>query len=211
MAGPAGFTKASAERTLVVDDDPGINRRVTALLGGEKMEVASAAISAEALDAPRRDPRDLVLVDASPADVGAEIRSRSPDAAVILMTGLGTQGAAAKVLRLGAEYDLHQLFAGHDFRAIVRGIMERIRRIFPPGEVFLPALLSPAELGSSTGAELGDSGRPLGSDLRVYARPDELAVGDVGLRRVCPLANCPAPERMGDSRITWIIEKQFES
>lgn len=81
----------NAARILIVDDDPGILRAVSRVLGRQH-RVSTASTGAEALDEAARARPDLAIVDIRlPEMTGFEVtralKSSLPDIDVILMTG----------------------------------------------------------------------------------------------------------------------------
>ncbi|QDV35743.1 PP2C family protein-serine/threonine phosphatase [Tautonia plasticadhaerens] len=81
----------NAARILIVDDDPGILRAVSRVLG-RRHRVSTASTGAEALDEAARQRPDLAIVDIRlPEMTGFEVtralKSTLPDVDVILMTG----------------------------------------------------------------------------------------------------------------------------
>jgi CheY-like chemotaxis protein len=103
---PSNSAPANGRSVLVVDDEPMIRRVAHLALGTFGYEVAEAEDVAAAVDAVgrARPPFDLVLIDLTmPGGDGAKaipsIRHLSPQTRIVLMSGVGTQDAAA----LGAD------------------------------------------------------------------------------------------------------------
>ncbi len=95
------------ERILIVDDEQGIRRSLTGILGDEGFATADAADGEKALAAVREAAPDLVLLDvAMPGRDGIEVleelRRSWPDLPVVVMSGHGTIETAVKATQLGA-------------------------------------------------------------------------------------------------------------
>jgi len=92
---------------LVVDDEPVLLRQLARSLGGEGHEVRTAMTGAEAIEAARACPPDLVLLDLrlpdrSGLDVLRELRGLDPELPVVLMTAHGSVRDAVHAMREGA-------------------------------------------------------------------------------------------------------------
>ena len=99
----------SGEKLLLVDDDPLIRRSLGEVLRREGYEVFEAATGAEGLSMLGTAGPDLVITDFNMPEVDGmqllrEIRARSPDLPVILITGYGTVEQAVEAMKAGA-YD----------------------------------------------------------------------------------------------------------
>ena len=95
------------------------------LLKKEGLDVRSAGSRAEAADALRRGPVDLVLTDVKlPDGDGLEIlrhvKAASPETAVIVMTAYGTTETAVAARKLGAEAYILKPFDVDELRIVVR-------------------------------------------------------------------------------------------
>jgi CheY-like chemotaxis protein len=94
-------------RVLVVDDDASIRDMLDMALAGEGYEVVVAIDGAAALDAARRSPPDVVLLDVKMPNVdGAEFVRRyraepGAHAPIVLITA--TTAAAERAAELGTE------------------------------------------------------------------------------------------------------------
>lgn len=94
-------------RVLLVDDESGIRRVLETLIRDFGYEVQSAAGAAEALDLFTAHPFPLVVSDIRMPGMDGlallqRVRSQSPDAQVIMITGHGDMDIAIDCLRLGA-------------------------------------------------------------------------------------------------------------
>jgi DNA-binding NtrC family response regulator len=98
---------AGLGRILVVDDDPGIRDLLAEYFTSEGYTATTAVDGSEALEALRRDPRMLVLLDVglpgmSGVEVLQHIRQDHPGASVIMITGNQDLELARRAVGLGA-------------------------------------------------------------------------------------------------------------
>jgi DNA-binding NtrC family response regulator len=96
-------------KILVVDDEEIVRRSYRRLLDEARCSAQTAADGSEALDAMRREPFDVVLLDlrmpgADGMSVLRSIREQWPAAEVVIITGQPTLETAKEAVRLGA-YD----------------------------------------------------------------------------------------------------------
>lgn len=94
---------------LVVDDDPGIVRGLTRVLGGLGAQVTGVASLREARllladSQPQAMLADLQLKDGCGLDLLPDYLSRSPDGAFYMITGHGSVSNAVEALRQGARH-----------------------------------------------------------------------------------------------------------
>ncbi|HOY64645.1 MAG TPA: response regulator, partial [bacterium] len=92
---------------LIVDDDIQLRNSFEKLLANEGYEVRTAATGEEGVEAVKKDPPDLVIMDVRmPGMSGLEafkmIRDRDPKQTVIVMTAFGTTETAIEATRMGA-------------------------------------------------------------------------------------------------------------
>jgi len=114
-------------RALVVDDEPGIRRFARMLLEetGFEVEVASDGDEAVAMLRDESGVPDLIVLDLtmprkSGIEVLSEIRSRSADVPVVLMSGF-TEGEVASVLESDARtYFLQKPFTAESLEDVIR-------------------------------------------------------------------------------------------
>lgn len=97
----------TAETILLVDDEEDIRDVLSIFLTDMGYRVVTAASGAEALDAFDRQPAPIVLSDIKMPgmdgiDLLEEIKSRSPDTEVIMITGHGDMDLAVKSLKRDA-------------------------------------------------------------------------------------------------------------
>lgn len=98
-----------ARRILIIDDDELVLRSCERVLGGEGYELKTAMRGDVALQLLQEEDFDVVLTDLrlpdiSGMDILKELKSRSPDTEVIIMTAFGTIEKAVEAVKLGA-YD----------------------------------------------------------------------------------------------------------
>jgi CheY-like chemotaxis protein len=129
IASPAGA--APVRRILVVDDDPDINRLLRARLSARGFAVESAGDGEEALAILGESAPDLIFLDVSMPGIDgltvlAEIRARSLDLAVIMMTAFGSETVAIEALRRGADDYLRKPFDRAEFGATLDRTVQRL-------------------------------------------------------------------------------------
>jgi NtrC-family two-component system response regulator AlgB len=101
------MSTAALVRTLVIDDEESIRRMLRLCLESAGHAVQLASTADAGLDAARRSPPDLVLLDLrlgdrSGLDVLRALRQEAPGARVVLMTAYATIDSAVEAMRLGA-------------------------------------------------------------------------------------------------------------
>lgn len=133
VAAPDDTSRTRLRRILVVDDEPMVREVVTGYLEREGFEVEVAADGRAALDALRRRPPDLVILDLMlPAVGGLDILrglrqvSRLP---VIVLTARTDEGDRVLGLELGADDYVVKPFSPRELVARVRSVL---RRADPP-------------------------------------------------------------------------------
>lgn len=97
-----------ARRVLIIDDDPSLAEALAGLLVHAGYKVSTADTSASALEAVRRDPTDLALLDLrlgqeSGLGLLPQLKAVRPEMSVIMITGMGTIEDAVEAMRLGAD------------------------------------------------------------------------------------------------------------
>jgi two-component system, NtrC family, response regulator PilR len=103
----AGFCGEAVKKILVVDDEPGILRLVTALLHNSGYVVSQADNGDAAKDLIGSGEYDLMISDIEMRPVsGIELlqfaREQKPSMPVLMITGYGDTGTAVEALKLGA-------------------------------------------------------------------------------------------------------------
>ena len=116
---------------LVVDDEPIILKSIEAMLRADGYEVGLARTAEEALEKTTEQTFDLVLTDVampgmSGIDLLKEIRSKTPDTVVVVITGYGNIEDAVTCTKLGAYDYLTKPLNDVDVRlAIERSLEQR--------------------------------------------------------------------------------------
>lgn len=122
---------AVAHRALVVDDDSDICELIVTVLEDAGLEVSTAASGAEALEAARRLPPDLVTLDLTLPDMDGtevcrELRAFS-DAYVVMITGRDSEIDRLVGLEVGADDYLSKPFSPRELRARAAALLRRPR------------------------------------------------------------------------------------
>jgi two-component system response regulator PilR (NtrC family) len=120
------------KRILIVDDEQSMREMLAILLKKEGLDVRSAGSRAEAAEALRHGPVDVVLTDVKlPDGDGLEIlrhvKAASPETAVVVMTAYGTAEMAVAARKLGAEAYILKPFDVDELRIVVRDTLANRR------------------------------------------------------------------------------------
>ena len=114
---------------LVVDDDPNISRLEQLYLEKEGYEVRVAADGNDAIEAFRKLPPDMVLLDVMlPGADGYEVLKtvrKSSEIPVIMVTARGETFDKVLCLELGADDYITKPFDGKEMTARVRAVLRR--------------------------------------------------------------------------------------
>jgi two-component system response regulator RegX3 len=118
-----------AANILVVDDDPGVLDVVAFMLRREGFEVDEEKDGAAALDAARKRPYDIVILDVmlpgmSGTDVCRELRSES-DVPILMLTARDAEIDRVLGLELGADDYVTKPFSAAELLSRVRAILRR--------------------------------------------------------------------------------------
>jgi two-component system response regulator RegX3 len=118
-----------APNILVVDDDPGVLDVVAFMLRREGFEVDEEKDGAAALDAARKRPYDIVILDVmlpglSGTDVCRELRSES-DVPILMLTARDAEIDRVLGLELGADDYVTKPFSAAELLSRVRAILRR--------------------------------------------------------------------------------------
>jgi len=118
-----------AKRVLIADDEPNIVISLEFLMSQAGFEVASVNNGAAALDAIRRRPPDVLLLDVMlPVCDGFEVCQtirQDPSLAglkIVMLTAKGRDTEVAKGLALGADAYVTKPFATKDLLQTVRNL-----------------------------------------------------------------------------------------
>ena len=95
-------------KVLLADDEQAFRETFSSVLMDEEFEVTAACDGLEAIDAIRKEPYDVVVLDiqmpgADGIKVLREIMSLRPDTRVIMVTAFGTVEMAVEAIKLGAS------------------------------------------------------------------------------------------------------------
>jgi DNA-binding response OmpR family regulator len=124
-----------AAKIIIVDDEPHIRFFLEKVLRNDGHAVVSAESGEEALKKIATEEFDLALLDLrlgtlSGMEVLSEIRRRSPDTAVIVLTGYASLETAVEALRQGAHDYLFKPCKTVELRESIRtGLLKRHREI----------------------------------------------------------------------------------
>src|SRR5215469_15310377 len=127
---PAGTTSSGS--VLIIDDEAAIRESLETLLEFEGYSVAAAGTGEEGLALLAEDPFDLVLLDFALPDrngleILADIRSRDPLQAVIMITAYGTVDNAVRAMQNGATNFIQKPWDNEKLLADVRAAVARRR------------------------------------------------------------------------------------
>ncbi len=121
-------------RVLVVDDEPGIRQSLQGVLEDEEFLVDTAVSGEACLDALRREPYDIVLLDVwLPGIDGMEVLSRIQEIpfperpGVVMISGHGTIETAVKATKLGAFDFIEKPLTAEKVCVIVRNAFQQRR------------------------------------------------------------------------------------
>ena len=127
-------TRTSAERILVVDDEPDIVALVAYHLAKSGYSVSTATSGTEGLAVARRDKPALIVLDLmlpglSGLEVMAELRGDSETAriAVLMLTARREESDRIKGLTVGADDYLTKPFSPQELVLRVAAILRRVR------------------------------------------------------------------------------------
>ena len=118
-------------RILLVEDEATISEPLAESLGRDGFEAEVAATLADAREAIRREPPDLVLLDVmlpdgDGRDLAREIRQGS-DVPIVMLTARGEEIDRVLGLELGADDYVVKPFSSRELTARIRAIMRRGR------------------------------------------------------------------------------------
>jgi len=121
----------SADRILLIDDDPILLRVSAEVLHRQGHEIVTAGSGQEGLRLLEQQPfaaaiLDIVLPDTDGLTVLKAIKATDPDVVVLLVTGYASLDTAIEALRCGAYDYLRKPFANADLvRIVQRGLEQR--------------------------------------------------------------------------------------
>jgi DNA-binding NtrC family response regulator len=117
---------------LVVDDEELLARSCVQILGAEGYQVASEPRGKSALEAVRRQPPDIVLVDVMLPDMDGlevlkEIRKILPDSLVIMITGFATVNSSVEAIQAGAYDYIPKPFTATQLRILIGRAAQQVQ------------------------------------------------------------------------------------
>ena len=125
-------------RVLVVDDEADIRLGLSRLAASVGAQVAEAENGAVALELIERNGADVVLTDLmmpcmSGAELLVEIKRRTPETEVVILTGYGTVQSAVQCLQSGAAHFLTKPFNNEEVTRLVERLGRQVlaRRAVP--------------------------------------------------------------------------------
>ncbi|MEV2215389.1 response regulator transcription factor [Streptomyces sp. NPDC050997] len=123
---------STADRVLVIDDDPGIRRLLISALGFAGFEVDVAGDLTEALEQVARRPPDVIVLDVMlPGADGFEIlqllRQRAIDVPVLFLTARDAIEDRVRGLRLGGDDYVTKPFSVVEVGARLQALLRRAR------------------------------------------------------------------------------------
>ena len=131
MAADSQKTKA---RILVVDDEQHVRRVLEVMLTRQGYEVQTAAGGGEALAAHQAEVFDLTILDLRMPDMDglevlAAIRSKDPDASVVMITAYASVETALNAMKNGAVDYIGKPFKEDEILLVVEKALERARML----------------------------------------------------------------------------------
>jgi two-component system nitrogen regulation response regulator NtrX len=114
---------------LIVDDEGNIRRMLRALLESEGYSVREAGTGEEGLEAARREPPEVVLLDLmlpgmSGLDALSQLAEAAPGVPVVMMSGRATLSDAVEATRRGAFHFIEKPLTPEAVLITLRGAME---------------------------------------------------------------------------------------
>ncbi len=121
--------KGAPVRILVVDDDAGLLRTLSSLLGACGYDVITAAAGLEALDTLRREKVDLVVLDLTLPDIdGVEVCARlrtTSSVPVLVLSVRGGEDDKIRALDTGADDYVTKPFSASVLVARIAALLRR--------------------------------------------------------------------------------------
>jgi nitrogen regulation protein NR(I) len=123
-------------RLLIIDDEPNLQYSLVKSLSSETLEVATAGTARQGIEAVRRQPPDVVILDVRLPDLTGieafdEIRRIDPRLPVIIITAFSTADTAIEAMKRGAFEYLLKPVDFHHLRELVNKAIElsRLRHV----------------------------------------------------------------------------------
>jgi DNA-binding NtrC family response regulator len=126
--------KESSGTILVVDDDAVARQLLADALRKDGYDVEIAAGGAEAIALGREKRFDVVLTDIKMGEIDGlavlrDIRQRSPETAIVLLTAFGSMDGAVEAIKQGAYDYLAKPFKKEEIRLVVRRSIDHSRLV----------------------------------------------------------------------------------
>ncbi len=133
-AGLDPFGSSAVPRCLVVDDEPRLRQILVRVMRADGFIVDEASNGYEAIGQMELHPATLILTDIEMPKMDGfsllrELRSRWPDAAVMMISGNGDVQTAVSCLSVGALDYLTKPFHLEEVRARITSVLERRRLV----------------------------------------------------------------------------------
>ncbi len=133
-AGLDPFASSAIPRCLVVDDEPRLRQILVRVMRADGFIVDEASNGYEAITQMEAHPSTLILTDIEMPKMDGfsllrELRSRWPDAAVMMISGNGDVQTAVSCLSVGALDYLTKPFHLEEVRARITSVLERRRLV----------------------------------------------------------------------------------
>jgi two-component system response regulator AtoC len=149
-------TKSSERRAriLVVDDEEGVRTFIAESLERDDHEVVQAADGAEALQAAREEPFDVVITDLRMPKMDGmslvrALRTEQPDVELVVLTAFGDVGTAVEAMKLGVfDYLQKPLSGPAAVRDLVRNALSRRHALGAPARDETPPTKSKLTFGA---------------------------------------------------------------
>ncbi len=125
--------KGKAIRVLVVDDEPSMRRSICLSLAARGYAVSEARNGEEAIIEIRENRADVVLLDINMPGIGGieacrQIRSSSPDTAIVMVTVRDSEDDTVTSLEAGADDYITKPFRSRELIARVAAVTRRSLR-----------------------------------------------------------------------------------
>ncbi len=147
-------------KILVCDDEPGIRRTLSQILGDEGYEVETVGLGQQAAARTLEDGIDAVFLDVWLPDLDGllvldRIRAARPDLPVVIISGHGTVETAVQAVQRGADDFLEKPLSLERVLLTLEKAIER-RRLFEERDALRRQLATLQERGAAEETLLGD-------------------------------------------------------
>jgi len=144
-------TPSTADRVLVIDDDPGIRRLLISALGFAEFEVDVAGDLTEALEQVARRAPDVIVLDvmlpgADGFDILQLLRAQAIDVPVLFLTARDAVEDRVRGLRLGGDDYVTKPFSVVEVGARLQALLRRARGGVPAGNEEAPLRCADLEI-----------------------------------------------------------------